>query len=90
MGTLAALVSCRDNGRGRADEGALCLSSLGFDDPLGHHVTPTELRCHEDKHKAPTHPHIHPLSLQDEATPFPYLVVKNHQDGDMRITGFDR
>jgi len=63
------------------DEGAWCLSSLGFADPLGHHGTLTESRCHQDKHQAPTLPHIHPLSLQDRSgrfQPFPDSVVKDH------------
>jgi len=30
--------------------------------------SPEESRCHEDKHKAPTLHHIHPLSLQDEGS----------------------
>ena len=44
------------------DEGALCLSSMGYD----HGVlrNPDESNCDEDKHKAPTHPLIRPLSLQ--------------------------
>src|SRR5947209_3485227 len=29
------------------------------------HAVPKESRCHQDKHKAPTLPHIRPLSLQD-------------------------
>src|SRR5713226_3561476 len=29
------------------------------------HAVPTGSRCHQDKHKAPTLPHIRPLSLQD-------------------------
>jgi hypothetical protein len=58
-----ALPSCRDNGRGGVDVGALCLSSSG-----GQHCAsrnPNESRCHEDKHKAPTLLRIRPLSLQD-------------------------
>src|SRR5216683_5965910 len=42
---------------------ALCLSSLGCDHLASRN--PTGSRCHEDKHKAPTLPHIRPLSLQD-------------------------
>jgi len=55
--------SCRDKGRGRVDAGALCLSSWEYD----HHASrnPNETSCHEDKHKAPTPLHVHPLSLQD-------------------------
>src|SRR6266851_5381296 len=29
------------------------------------HAVPTGARCHQDKHQAPTLPHIRPLSLQD-------------------------
>jgi hypothetical protein len=42
--------------------------------------------CREDKHKAPTHPHIRPLSLQDAGDgggcfqSLPYSVVKHYQD----------
>ena len=32
---------------------------------------PNESYCHQDKHKAPTPPHIRPLSLQDGATRIP-------------------
>src|SRR5216684_1890399 len=39
------------------------------------HAVPTGSRCHQDKHKAPTLPHIRPLSLQD---------------GDRRIPEFGR
>jgi len=49
------------------DAGALCLSSVG-DDPLASQ-NPDESCCHQDKHKAPTPPRIHPLSLQDGVTP---------------------
>jgi hypothetical protein len=48
--------SCRDKGRGGVDEGALCLSSLGYD-PFASQ-NPDESHCHEDKHKAPTLPHL--------------------------------
>ena len=34
--------------------------------PLGDHDVPTDHVQHEDKYKAPTHPHVRPLSLQDE------------------------
>ena len=45
------------------DEGAWCLSSSGCDFLL--HEVPKGSRCHQDKHKAPTLPHIRPMSLQD-------------------------
>ena len=55
------------------------------------HETPTEACCHKDKHKAPTLPHISPLSLQDEdASPLPHSFVKIHQDTDGRIPDFGR
>src|SRR5260370_23647257 len=82
IGTLASQPSCRDKGRDRKDAGALCLSSSDSPDSMGHHHTPTESPCDEDKHKAPTHPHIHPLSLQDGGGHFPSLPhsgVKIHQ-----------
>ncbi len=49
------------------DEGALCLSWWhvgwsGFPEANRSHP-------HEDKHKAPTHLRIHPLSLQDAGRP---------------------
>ena len=53
---------CRDRGRGGADAGALCLSSWGCD-PHAPHI-PDESSVHQDKHKAPSHPFIHPLSLR--------------------------
>jgi hypothetical protein len=49
----------------------------------GWHGPPTESRCHEDKHKAPTFPRIHPLSLQNgdlHLVPLPFSVGKIHQD----------
>ena len=58
------VVFCRDKGMRCVDAGALCLSGEGWSGNA-HHRTPTESRCHEDKHKAPTLPNIHPLSLQD-------------------------
>jgi hypothetical protein len=64
------------------DEGALCLSSLGYD-PFASR-NPDETSYDEDKHKAHTLPCIHPLSLQDESRRFlllPHSVVKHHQDG---------
>ena len=57
------VVFCRDKGRGWVDEGALCLSSSECDPSASRN--PDESHCHEDKHKAPTHLRVHPLSLQD-------------------------
>jgi len=62
------------------DAGALCLSSWQYN----HHASrnPNESYGEEDKHKAPTRLHIHPLSLQDGGRrflSFPDSVVKNHQ-----------
>ncbi len=82
MGTLAAPLSCRDKGLGGVDAGALCLSSSGSRNLAEPHETPTKSCCRQDKHKAPAHPHIRPLSLQDGGTSFPDLVVNIHQDGD--------
>jgi hypothetical protein len=61
--------SCRDKGRGGVDAGALCLSSLGCNPSASR--KPNESGCHEDKHKAPTHLRIRPLSLQDGTTQMP-------------------
>jgi hypothetical protein len=69
------------------EEGALCLSSSSSGHSVRHQVIPNESACHEDKHKAPTRPHIHPLSLQDTGDAggrfqsLPYSVGKIHQDG---------
>src|SRR5712692_9499678 len=49
------------------------------------------VRTSQDKHKAPTLLHIHPLSLQDAGDPFvllPFSVGKIHQDGGHAITLF--
>ena len=64
--------SCRDKGRGGACPrwGATLLL----------HEIPTGSRCHQDKHKAPTLPHIRPLSLQDGSRTFPHAVFTSHQD----------
>src|SRR5713226_6226595 len=72
--------SCRDKGRSGVDEGALCLSSWGGDRVASRN--PDHSSCHQDKHKAPTRLHVHPLSLQDggrHSHSFPDSVVKNHQ-----------
>src|SRR6266446_5879427 len=61
--------SCRDKGRGGVDEGAWCLSSLGCDHLASRN--PNESKSHQDKHQAPTLPHIRPLSLQDGDTRIP-------------------
>src|SRR3984893_9079943 len=75
IGTLASQSSssCRDKGWGGVDEGALCLSSSGYD-PFALR-NPDESRSHKDKHKAPTHPHVHPLSLQNFPTPHRSSIV---------------
>src|SRR5690348_8224398 len=57
-------VFCRDRGMKSSDEGALCLSLSYCEDSFGQHKTTTVSRSHEDRHKAPALPHIHPLSLQ--------------------------
>jgi hypothetical protein len=79
--------------RGGEDVGALRLSLWGCD----HFVSrnPNESHCDEDKHKAPTPPHIRPLSLQDGGDPFPFITSSGCQrpSGRMRtfpiITLFD-
>jgi hypothetical protein len=63
------------------DAGALCLSSSERD-PLALR-NPHKSYGREDGHKAPTLPHIRPLSLQDEGGRFlssPDSVVKHHRD----------
>jgi len=64
------------------DVGALCLSSSGSRHLVGSEQNPTEASCDQDKHKAPSLPRIHPLSLQDGSgwcLSFPHSVVKDHQ-----------
>src|SRR5713101_8888075 len=59
---------------------ALCLSWWGGDRLASRN--PDHSSCHQDKHKAPTRLHVHPLSLQDagrHSQSFPDSVVKNHQ-----------
>jgi len=56
--------------------GALCLSSVGYDPRAS--PTPDESSGQQDKHKAPSHPRIHPLSLQDGDKTFPILLVNIH------------
>ena len=76
--------SCRDKGWGWVDAGAWCLSSLGMRS-CRHGVMARARPPTPDKHKAPTPPHIHPLSLQDENAPpssLPPSVVNIHQDGE--------
>ena len=59
---------------------ALCLSSLDSIVLWESHVTPTASHYHEDKHKAPTLPLIHPLSLQDGGASLPYSIGNVHHD----------
>src|SRR5581483_119421 len=64
-----------------ADAGALCLSASSSRNPAAHHQIPEESCCHEDKHKAPTQPHIRPLSLQnwsEHSISLPHLVSKKY------------
>jgi len=56
------------------DAGALCLSSSGYDHSASQN--PCESHCEEDKHKAPTPLHIHPLSLQDGADTFYHYPIR--------------
>jgi len=54
---------------------------------VGSEQHPTEAHCDQDKHKAPSLPHIHPLSLQDAGVLLLLdSVVKIHQDGDIGMT----
>jgi len=72
--------SCRDKGRSGVDEGALCLSWWGCDRLAS--GNPDHSSCHQDKHKAPSLLHVHPLSLQDggrHSHSFPDSVGKHHQ-----------
>src|SRR5229473_7409494 len=66
--------SCRDKGRSGVDEGALCLSWWGGDRLASRN--PDHSSCHEDKHKAPTLLHVHPLSLQDAGRHSPIRLSK--------------
>jgi hypothetical protein len=56
--------------------GALCLSWVGYDPRAS--PPPAEASGQQDKHKAPSHPRIHPLSLQDGDKTFPILLVNIH------------
>jgi len=62
MGRLRPRI-CRDKEEGWVDERALCLSSFGYHPSAS--PNPDESCCNEDKHKAPTLPRIHPLSLHE-------------------------
>ena len=72
--------SCRDKGWGGVDEGALCLSWWRVPHLAGDPQYLTAAWGEQDKHKAPTHPHVHPLSLQvrERFQPFPDSVGKIH------------
>ena len=48
-------------------------------DSAGCHQIPTESCCHQDKHKAPTRPHILPLSLQKRGERFPVIAAFGRQ-----------
>src|SRR5216684_256405 len=65
---------------------ALCLSWWGGDRVASRN--PDHSSGHEDKHKAPTRLHVHPLSLQDggrHSQSFPDSVGKNHQVCRLRL-----
>jgi len=62
--------------------GALRLSSGGYDPRAS--PPPDESSGLQDKHKAPSHPRIHPLSLQDGDKTFPILLVKIHHRAGVR------
>src|SRR5579859_220446 len=72
---------CRDGGKGGVGEGALCLSSSQHDSAWFRNTG--ESHPHEDRHRAPSHPNIHPLSLQDGGGCFVSFldsVVNIHQN----------
>ncbi len=67
--------------------GALCLSWWQYDSPVFREAEGSY--PDEDKHKAPSSAQPRPLSLQDArdaCVPFPFSVLKVHQDGAARIT----
>jgi len=66
--------SCRDKGLGGVDDGALCLSSWGCDRVASRNLDRSS--GHQDKHKAPTLLHVHPLSLQDAGRHSPIRLSK--------------
>ena len=43
---------------------------------LASDARPTGSHPHQDKHKAPTHPHVRPLSLQDGGRHSPFWLAK--------------
>src|SRR5579859_2591961 len=77
---IAPLSCCRDRGRMRRREGALCLSSLKF--ILQLQGTQMNRVATRDKQKAPSLPLILPLSLQTKAT-FPAMIY----DGFHQLSG---
>src|SRR5258706_9467326 len=80
IGNGSAPASGRDKGWDGVDAGALCLSSLGGRHLARHPEHPHESWCEQDKHKAPAHPRIRPLSLQVRRRfpPVPYSVDNIH------------
>src|SRR5579872_5710989 len=89
-GAASGPASSRDKGRGRVDEGALCLSSLDSRESNEASYNLGGITCRKDKHKAPTLPRIRPLSLQDVGTSLPYSVIKIHQDRPCIMIDCDR
>ncbi len=77
--------TCRDRGKGRVDEGALCLSSSPPDSLVS--GNPRKSDGEQDRHKAPTHPPIHPLSLQDEGDPITAAAQRLAQGAILAIKG---
>src|SRR5215472_17322365 len=75
---------CRVRGWGWVDVGVLCLSWWPYDSP----DYPRHEHPNEDRHKAPSLPLIHPLSLQDGEHRLPNLVVNVHQ-GMPRPVAYD-
>src|SRR5229473_8399905 len=51
------------------------------------HAVPKGSRCHQDKHKAPTLPHIRPLSLQDpiRSSRFIRVTVQPVKDSSSQV-----
>jgi len=70
------------------DEGALCLSSSECDHLASRN--PNESKSDQDKHKAPTLPHIRPLSLQDGDTRIPEFGRSKPSGRVTHITPFGR
>jgi len=54
------------------------------------HAVPTGSRCHQDKHEAPTLPHIRPLSLQDPMRSSTFIrIYRRHRRHGLARTMVD-